>query len=215
MSDEPKSGQAPDRKKKTRKPAKAKPPKRKPDETVDPSGFTARQDAFINGYIMTKSITQGAILAGCPGDSAHVQGSRWLQNPKIRAEVEVRRKAFWTERGLHKDELIDFLLDVVRFNPGDYIEWDSMGVLKFKKDADMSQVLKFVQIDTNYMDSSGDKGSAEAKGFKLSVKDQVKAAELLLRVGGWLENKRPGDDRGGIQTAMERLAARIRGGTKP
>ena len=66
--------------------------------------FTARQEQFIVAYVAKRNATKAALDAGCPEDSAHVQGSKWLSKPKISAEIE-RRIAAIDKRVLGRYEV--------------------------------------------------------------------------------------------------------------
>lgn len=79
---------------------------------------TARQTRFAYEYIATPGLnaTKAAIAAGCPAKSAHVQGSRWLRNTKVKALI-AELKALRAERVLVKaDELLANLMPLCMSN---------------------------------------------------------------------------------------------------
>lgn len=50
--------------------------------------LTSRQKAFVLEYSKIKNATKAAIAAGYSAKTAYVQGSRLMENPKIKAAVE-------------------------------------------------------------------------------------------------------------------------------
>jgi phage terminase small subunit len=52
--------------------------------------FTPKQQQFILAYCRLRHQTNAAIEAGVNPKTAHVQASKWLRNPKIKAEIDRR-----------------------------------------------------------------------------------------------------------------------------
>jgi len=68
--------------------------------------LTPRQGRFAQEYLIDLNATQAAIRAGCPEDSASVQGCRWLANPKVSRAIALAKEDRALRTGLTQDRVI-------------------------------------------------------------------------------------------------------------
>ncbi len=54
--------------------------------------LTARQERFVDEYLVDLNATQAAIRAGYSAKSAHVEGSRLLTNAKVAAAISAAKR---------------------------------------------------------------------------------------------------------------------------
>ncbi len=90
--------------------------------------LNARHRLFVAAYVDTRNITKAAIAAGCPKAGAHVTGSRWFKNAKIKAEIEKAINALTEksirrarDRGITKERWLQELSTVGFSNIDDHI----------------------------------------------------------------------------------------------
>ena len=136
--------------------------------------FTARQEQFIVHYVAKRHVTNAALAAGCPADSASVQGSKWLAKPKIAEEV-ARRITAIDKRVLGKYEvtrerIVEELAKLGFSNMTDYtsITEDDDVVLDFSEvTRDQMAAVKEITSET-YIEGRGDDARPVKKtNFKL------------------------------------------------
>ena len=68
--------------------------------------LTAKQDCFVQEYLIDLNATQAAIRAGYSPKTAEVQGSRLLANAKVREAVDIGKEARSERTGITQDEVI-------------------------------------------------------------------------------------------------------------
>lgn len=120
--------------------------------------MTERQRKFVDEYILCTNATQAARRAGYSEQYANRQGHKLLSNPFIRAEIDSRLDDARNEKTLEQSDLLEFLSSVVLGEVG----------------------------DEQLMTRLTGKGTSQIERHELraSVKDRLRAAELLLKVQG-------------------------------
>lgn len=113
------------------------------------SKLTAKQQAFIDEYLIDLNATQAAIRAGYSKKTANRIGTENMSKPVIKNAIEQRMKAKEDARIAQQDEVLKYLTAVMR------------GETK-------EQTL-----------ISKDVGYQEKTHIEVSAKDRIKAAELI------------------------------------
>lgn len=78
-----------------------------PEENKKYRGLTYKQMSFCCEYLVDNNATQAAIRAGYAADSAHVQGSVLLANPKLRKEIDRRMSRKIGRLDIQSDAILD------------------------------------------------------------------------------------------------------------
>ena len=121
--------------------------------------LTAKQQRFVDEYLIDLNATQAAIRAGYSSASAYQQGSRMLSNAKVRAYIDERLAEKDAKLIAKQDEILEFLTNVMRG-----------------------------QVDEQFALGLGG-GEQKLVRKELDGKDRIKAAELLgKRYGLWVDN---------------------------
>lgn len=112
------------------------------------SKLTAKQQAFINHYLICLNATEAARLAGYQGGYAShsVIGSNNLRNAKIAAEISNRLK----ELHLTADEALARLATHARGDMGDYLDINEHGWkldLKKMKELGLTRLIKKISYN--------------------------------------------------------------------
>lgn len=97
------------------------------------SGFTAKQRAFIDQYLITLNGTEAARRAGYKGDdnTLGVIAHENLRKPKIKAEIERRL----SEQTMSANETLRRVSDIAAGNLLDYITpWGNLDIEKMRAD---------------------------------------------------------------------------------
>lgn len=117
-----------------------------------------RRRRFVDEYIMTGNGAEAARRAGYSAKHANRQAHALLKNTEIRAAIDERLQEASTAKTLEQRELIEFLSSVVR---GEVTDEQLMTRLTGKG---CSQI--------------------ERHEIRATIKDRLRAAELLLKVQG-------------------------------
>lgn len=117
-----------------------------------------RQRRFVDEYILCGNATEACRRAGYTNKFANRQAHKLLTNPGIRAAIDEQLQAATTQKTLDQTRLLEFLSAVV------------LGEVK----------------DEQLMTRLTGKGTStiERHETRVSVRDRLKAAELLLKVNG-------------------------------
>lgn len=120
--------------------------------------LNARQQRFVEEYIINPNAAEAARRAGYTQDKAARQGYKLLNNPEVRAAINDRLDELKTDKTLDQQALLEFLSAVVK---GD---------------------VRDVQLMTRLTG----KGFSviEPHEYRAAVKDRIRAAELLLKIHG-------------------------------
>lgn len=159
------------------------------DELIDDISMTEKQQLFCIYYVKSFNATQSAIKAGYAKDSAHVQGSVLLRNPKVAEEI--RRIKGEMRQGLFIDAM-DVLDKYIKIAFADITEYATFGKKEVPVIGMMGPVLDEegnpLMKEVNYVDfneSSMVDGSiiTEVKqgkdGVSIKLADKMKALDKL------------------------------------
>lgn len=146
-----------------------------------PYKFPAKQAAFMDHWMVTRNATEAAKLAGFAKKSAHVEGHRVLNDPKVRAELDRRIEAQREKLELSSDWVVQRLMRLAMANMADYMDVNADGspVLSLAGlTRDQAYALDSVTVE-EFKDGRSDK--REVRRVKFAMADRVKSLELLGR----------------------------------
>jgi phage terminase small subunit len=96
--------------------------------------FTAKQQKFIIAYCRLQHVTNAAIEAGVNPKTAGVQGSKWLANPRIKAEVDRRLRLRLDRYDVAPDKIIREMALLAFSSLDDFIAFtqDNQAIIDFE-----------------------------------------------------------------------------------
>lgn len=144
--------------------------------------FTARQQAFIEHYVVCKNASEAARQAGYSPKDANVNGPRLLANDSIRAEID-RRLAKIAEKLEITAERIEAEMAKTAFcNMGDFIGPDGLPLSDFRGlSRDQTAAIRGYTIE-EFKDGRSDK--REVRRIKFMLWDKDKNLENLAKHRG-------------------------------
>ena len=148
-----------------------------------------QQQSFCNYFVESFNATKSAKLAGYSEKSASAQGCVLLKLPKVKAEIQRLKKIKLDELGVTKESVLKRLYDIGFSNIGDYVDWEN--------DREMEEIgVKKGVISLRPGDSLSDHQKSlineitqTKEGWKLKLKDALRALELLGRHFGMFDEK--------------------------
>lgn len=117
-----------------------------------------RRKKFVDEYILTGNATEAAKRAGYSTRTAYSQGERLLRNAEVRPAIDKRLAEAASEKTLTQKQLLEFLSAVVRGEVKDE-------TVQNKLIGKGCSIVEHVEI-------------------RASVRERVRAAELLLKIHG-------------------------------
>jgi phage terminase small subunit len=105
--------------------AKQKKKKRKPA----PSRNDARQQRFVQEYLVDLNGKQAAIRAGYSAKTAEQSASRLLRSVKVKTAVEEAKAARAERLKMKADEVLTLIAMIARAHMGDFATWGAGGVV--------------------------------------------------------------------------------------
>lgn len=133
-------------------------------------GFTDKQKAFINHYIVHLNATKAAQLAGYSEKTAYSIGHENLRKPEISAEIEKRLR----ENAMRADEVLSRLSDMARGDMGEYL----LKAPEDLADHDYSRLIKKYKRTTRY----SRKTDEEIETVEIELYSAQQALETLAKV---------------------------------
>lgn len=144
--------------------------------------LTAKQQRFVEEYLIDLNATQAAIRAGYSPDTAYSIGNENLKKPEIRACVDKALAERSKRTGVSADRVVMELARLGFVNPGKLINFDKATVKKDAAEDDLAAVasVKVKTIPTE----DGDIVEREVKLY-----DKNKSLELLGKHLGMFKDK--------------------------
>lgn len=140
--------------------------------------LTAKQQLFIDEYLIDLNATQAAIRAGYSAKTADVQGSRMLANVKVQQAISERMAERSKRTGINQDRVVLELAKIAFVKMPDLV--DSQGRIKDSATDDDLACIESIK----YKSSESETGSSVEREVKISPK--LKALELLGKhLGMW------------------------------
>ena len=140
--------------------------------------LTAKQQLFINEYLIDLNATQAAIRAGYSVKTADVQGSRMLANVKVQQAISEAMAERSKRTGINQDRVVLALAKIAFVKMPDLV--DSHGRIKDSATDDDLACIESIK----YKSSESETGSSVEREVKIAPK--LKALELLGKhLGMW------------------------------
>lgn len=79
--------------------------------------LTAKQDRFVQEYLLDLNATQAAVRAGYSAATAYSAGERLLKNVEVRAAIEAAKKARSERTGVTQDRVVAELARMAFYDP--------------------------------------------------------------------------------------------------
>jgi len=164
--------------------------------------LNARQKAFCRYYIENKNQTNAAKLAGYAENSAHVEASRLIKNPKIKAEIE--RLQDTVNRRLMNSMVVtreDWLTEMAKIgfsNMGDHAKFDGdQLIITDTDDLNPEQQAAIAEMGQTVTQHGG--------STRIKLHDKQKALTAIGQAQGWyIQPSGDGDGNGpSIQVTVQ------------
>ncbi|PYG90149.1 phage terminase small subunit [Ruminiclostridium sufflavum DSM 19573] len=144
--------------------------------------LTAKQEMFVQEYLIDLNATQAAIRAGYSTKTANEQGSRLLANVSVRARIDAALAERSRRLGISQDRIVNELARIAFVNPADVIDFESATVNSAANDDDTAAILS-VKVKKSFSDSG------ETTEREVRMNDKVKSLELLGKHLGMFKDK--------------------------
>lgn len=173
------------------------------DEPIEE--LSNQEQLFCYHYVRTWNATQAALLAGYAKESknkhsAQVLGSRLLQRPRVKYEVDRLRELFKQEIHVDIQDFLAFCMKVIGADIGDYIRFGQKKVpmigmygpiIDKKTEKSLTQIVNYVSLcESEQVDTSIIAEIREGKdGVSIKLADKKWAWEQLIKYFDWLPDK--------------------------
>lgn len=148
-------------------------------------GLTEKQLIFAKAYAIEGNGVKAAMEAGCPGKNAHVQASKWLTIPKIKAEVakiqEIRTAKIEIKSEVSREKVLNELAKIAFSDMKFYV--DGRNRLTDVSELENDQSAAIASLE--FTETPGLLGTIVKKKF--SLWDKNKALEMLSKHFGLFE----------------------------
>lgn len=161
--------------------------------------LTAKQQRFVDEYLIDLNATQAAIRAGYSTDTAMEQGYQLLQKTSVSNAVSQAMAHRSRRTGITQDRVLRELAKIAFVNANDVIDTDSATVRQNAVDEDLS-CIQSVKVKT----SESNTGSSIEREIKLA--DKLRALELLGKHFGLFDKKEQNNGNGEKNNLLEAIA---------
>lgn len=144
--------------------------------------MTAKQERFVQEYLIDLNATQAAIRAGYSPKTAQEQGARLLSKVMVQTAISKAQAERSRRTGINQDRIIRELAKLAFLNPVDVIDMDEATV-KGEAHRDDTACIASVKVK-NIPTEDGAITEREVKTY-----DKLKALELLGRHLGMFNDK--------------------------
>lgn len=167
--------------------------------------LTAKQQRFVEEYLIDLNATQAAIRAGYSPDTAGSIGGENLQKPEIRAHIDRAMAERSKRTGVNADRIIMELAKIAFVNAGNVINTKDATIMKDATDEDRAAIMS-VKVKT----SSTENGESVEREIKMA--DKIKALELLGKHNGMFKDRVELSGGLGVETSkLDDLLNQMRG----
>ncbi len=145
--------------------------------------FSAKQQRFVEEYLIDLNATQAAIRAGYKkSEYTDTNANKLLENTRIREAIDKAMAERSKRTGINQDRVIQELARIAFVNPKNVINAEDASVVSDASEDDLA-CIQSVKVKTML----GDKGCSEEREIKLN--DKLKALELLGKHLGMFTDK--------------------------
>lgn len=154
--------------------------------------LSARQERFVDEYMVDFNGTQAAIRAGYAKSGADVQAVRLLRNASVIKAIQERRDRVATKFELTRERLMEEYCKLAFSDPRKFFRED--GTLKTIPELDDETAaalahFEVTQQQTVDFDESGEATPAPTITSKVKWTDKRAALDSIARVMGWNQDK--------------------------
>ena len=142
--------------------------------------LTAKQQCFVEEYLIDLNATQAAIRAGYSPDTAKDIGCENLAKPNIRARIDQEMAQRSRRTGINQDRVIRELARIAFVNAAEVIDAEDATV---KADASEDDTAAIQSVKVKRMS-----GETEMVEREVKLADKLKALELLGKHLGMYQN---------------------------
>ncbi|ACL77587.1 terminase small subunit [Ruminiclostridium cellulolyticum] len=144
--------------------------------------LTAKQEMFIQEYLIDLNATQAAIRAGYSTKTANEIGAENLTKPSIRTRIDEALAERSRRLGISQDRVVNELAKIAFVNPADVMDFDNATVSSTAKKDDTAAILS-VKVKKSFSDTG------ETTEREVRMNDKVKSLELLGKHLGMFKDK--------------------------
>lgn len=162
--------------------------------------LTAKQQRFVDEYLIDLNATQAAIRAGYSADTAMEQGYQLLQKTSVSNAISQAMAHRSRRTGITQDRVLRELARVAFVNANDVIDTDSATV-RADATADDLACIQSVKVKV----SESGMGSSSEREIKLY--DKMRALEMLGKHLGIFERRDHANGNGEKNNLLEAIAA--------
>lgn len=144
--------------------------------------LTAKQQRFVEEYLIDLNATQAAIRAGYSPKTANEQGARLLANASVQEAIAKAMAERSRRTGISQDRVIQELARIAFVNPKNIIDFEDASVRPDVTEDDLA-CIQSVKVKT----TDGPKGTSMEREVKLN--DKMKALEQLGKHLGMFTEK--------------------------
>lgn len=161
--------------------------------------LTAKQQRFVQEFLIDLNATQAAIRAGYSTRTANEQGARLLAKVSVRSAVEDGQKAREKRTGITQDRVLNEIARVAFSDKRRLMSWGPSGVVLMDSET-------LTDDDAANVSEVSETTSATGGSIKLKTHDKIKALELLGRHLGMFTDKVEHGGQGGgpLQVIVKR-----------
>lgn len=143
--------------------------------------LTAKQNKFVEEYLIDLNATQAAIRAGYSTESAKEIGCENLTKPNVKAEIDKAIAERSRRTGINQDRVLRELAKIAFVNPNDVINFRDATV-KMTSEENLAAIASI-----KVKEMPGEYGNATEREVKLY--DKLRALDLLGRHLGMFKDK--------------------------
>ena len=162
--------------------------------------LTAKQQRFVDEYLIDLNATQAAIRAGYSPQTAQEQGSQNLSKLMVSEAIDKALAARSRRTGITQDRVLRELAKVAFVNANDVIDPDSATVRADAAEEDLA-CIQAVKVKT----SESEMGSSSEREIKLY--DKMRALEMLGKHLGLFDKRGQDSGNGEENNLLEAIAA--------
>ena len=162
--------------------------------------LTAKQQRFVDEYLIDLNATQAAIRAGYSTDTAMEQGYQLLQKTSVSNAISQAMAHRSRRTGITQDRVLRELAKVAFVNANDVIDTDSATVRANATEDDLA-CIQSVKVKT----SESEMGSSSEREIKLY--DKMRALEMLGKHLGLFDKRDHDSSNGEKNNLLEAIAA--------
>ena len=149
---------------------------------------------FVNEYLKDLNATQAAVRAGYSEKTAHVQGPRLLQDPKVKAAIDAAIARRNKRLELSQDKVVRELVKIGMADIKDYLSYRTQKTVVDMDDAgkpviDYAPVIELVPSEDVDGTLIQEVSLSQRGVFSFKLADKMKALELLARHLGMLNDR--------------------------